>query len=395
VAKNRRNIWLYYLISACQSAWFTEAVWYFYFRKFTDYSNMALWFSILNILWVGFEIPTGVIADKFGRKLSSFLGTLLVTVGIGVVAFTHGFWVWIVGLILENLGRAFVSGALEALVYDDLKSVNLDKIYGQVEADKSWIVTIVYVVAVISGGFIGKISLSLPYIVQMVVSGVSTVACLFLDEGKIQSDGEQSGLAFSIEGIKQFKKPGLRPYLITSWMVMAMYFLFDWGLAKPTMATKFGFFERGQGIVYGLAAVVGIIVLRNFEKIRKFIGDRNGLRWLNILMMICMMTAIFPLGIVGFLPIMIIENVGTIYEPWVLTIVNQHLESKYRATAISALNMFGQIPYILFNPIVGNLVEKGCVNLIFVMLAGIIGIGLGVDYVLSKKGRRWRLPVIA
>lgn len=344
-----------------------------------------MWFSLLNILWVGFEIPTGVIADKFGRKLSAILGTFLVTVGIGIVAWAGGFWIWIIGLLLQNLGRAFVSGALEALIYDDLKSVNLDKIYGQVEADKSWIVTIVYVVAVISGGFIGKISLVLPYIIQMVVSGISTIACLFLNEDKIQSDNKQSGLAFSIEGIKQFKKPGLRPYLVTSWMVMAMYFLFDWGLAKPTMATKFGFFERGQGIVYGLAALISIVLLRNFEKIRKFTGDRRGLRWLNMAMMMCLVAAVFPIGIVGFIPLIIIENVGTIYEPWVLAIINEHLESKYRATAISALNMFGQIPYILINPIVGNLVEKGQINIIFVMLAGIVGVGLVTDQIMSRK----------
>src|SRR6266404_4357381 len=69
-----------------------------------------------------FEIPTGIIADSFGRRLSYLLGAFTLTVSTLLYLYMwriHGpFWGWAVSSILLGLGFTFFSGALEAWLVD-------------------------------------------------------------------------------------------------------------------------------------------------------------------------------------------------------------------------------------------------------------------------------------
>ena len=65
-----------------------------------------------------FEVPTGVIADTRGRRMSYLLGTL--TLSISTVAYLmmwrlHApFWTWAVTSAFLGLGFTFFSGAVQA-----------------------------------------------------------------------------------------------------------------------------------------------------------------------------------------------------------------------------------------------------------------------------------------
>ena len=118
----RRNVLLFYLLTAFYSLWFVEAVWYFYWSKFASYTVIGLMFSVLTIVWIVAEIPTGAFADRYGRKLSVNIGAFLQAIGAVLLAAAPNIWWLFLGGFLENIGRAFISGSLEALVFDDLKA---------------------------------------------------------------------------------------------------------------------------------------------------------------------------------------------------------------------------------------------------------------------------------
>lgn len=71
-----------------------------------------------------FEIPTGVVADTRGRRLSYLLGTL--TLAVTTVLYllmwrwSAPFWAWAVSSALLGLGFTFFSGAVEAWLVDAL-----------------------------------------------------------------------------------------------------------------------------------------------------------------------------------------------------------------------------------------------------------------------------------
>src|ERR1700754_4536761 len=73
-----------------------------------------------------FEVPTGIVADSWGRRASYLLGTvtLAVTTVIYMVLWqVHGpFWAWAVSSALIGLGFTFFSGATEAWLVDALRA---------------------------------------------------------------------------------------------------------------------------------------------------------------------------------------------------------------------------------------------------------------------------------
>jgi MFS family permease len=71
-----------------------------------------------------FEVPTGVVADTQGRRMSYLLGTLTLAVSTCLYLLmwrmTAPFWAWALTSALLGLGFTFFSGAVEAWLVDAL-----------------------------------------------------------------------------------------------------------------------------------------------------------------------------------------------------------------------------------------------------------------------------------
>lgn len=102
---------------------------YFYAPIGTLYlQNRGLSFLQINSIWaviVGTmffaEVPTGMIADKIGRKNSIIIALALQLLGEILYIFANNYVAFILIAIVGGLGFSFASGCLEALVYDSLK----------------------------------------------------------------------------------------------------------------------------------------------------------------------------------------------------------------------------------------------------------------------------------
>ena len=72
-----------------------------------------------------FEVPTGVVADGWGRRVSFLLGTVTLAVSTYFYyllwQFSAPFWWWAVVSVLLGLGFTFFSGAVEAWLVDALR----------------------------------------------------------------------------------------------------------------------------------------------------------------------------------------------------------------------------------------------------------------------------------
>ncbi len=77
-----------------------------------------------------FEVPTGVVADTWGRRTSYLLGTI--TLAISTLLYflmwqlQAPFWLWAVASVLIGLGFTFFSGAVEAWLVDALHFAEYD-----------------------------------------------------------------------------------------------------------------------------------------------------------------------------------------------------------------------------------------------------------------------------
>jgi MFS family permease len=119
---------------------------------------------------VVFEVPTGVLADTAGRRVSFLASVVTLTIttvayvavaqlGWGVVAFAA------VSVVM-GLGFTFYSGAVEAWLVDALHHTGYAGQLDRVFARGSMVSGAAMVTGTIAGGLLGDVDLALPYLVR-------------------------------------------------------------------------------------------------------------------------------------------------------------------------------------------------------------------------------------
>lgn len=84
-------------------------------------AQMVFLGSIFEITILLCEVPTGVVADVYSRKLSVILGYLLTAAAFFVSGLTTPFALLAVGAVLWGVGETFISGAREAWIADEVR----------------------------------------------------------------------------------------------------------------------------------------------------------------------------------------------------------------------------------------------------------------------------------
>ena len=88
------------------------------------------------------EVPSGVVADRLGRKFSLVLGALVNGIGCWLFASAYSFSDFFVGEIFFALGTALISGADSAMLYDSLAAEHRETEYARAEGagQMTWLV---------------------------------------------------------------------------------------------------------------------------------------------------------------------------------------------------------------------------------------------------------------
>jgi MFS family permease len=119
---------------------------------------------------VVFEIPTGVVADTLGRRVSLILcvGTLLVATLLYVATawFHWGFWPFMGTSVLLGLGYTFYTGAVDAWLVDALKATGFTEPMEGVFAKGQMVFGAAMLAGTLSGGLLGQFDLAVPYVVR-------------------------------------------------------------------------------------------------------------------------------------------------------------------------------------------------------------------------------------
>ena len=115
-----------------------------------------------------FEVPTGIVADTAGRRMSYLLGT--VTLALSTLLYVvlweveAPFWSWAVASVLLGLGFTFFSGAVEAWLVDALAATGfegrLESVFGRAQVVSGGAM----LTGSVAGGFIAQqTSLGVPF----------------------------------------------------------------------------------------------------------------------------------------------------------------------------------------------------------------------------------------
>ncbi|MBI1199761.1 MAG: MFS transporter [Phenylobacterium sp.] len=108
----------------------------FYTVMFAEHGLSPAQIGVILAAWsvtgVVLEAPSGVLADRVSRRWLLATAQAVRCLGFGVWLAFPGFWGFLVGLMLWGLKSATLSGAFEAVIYDELKALGREADYARV-----------------------------------------------------------------------------------------------------------------------------------------------------------------------------------------------------------------------------------------------------------------------
>jgi MFS family permease len=119
----RGNIWRLFAVQALLMFILWVPIWVVFLqRKGLSLTQVGLLEGVAWTITAFLEVPTGAIADRWGRKASIAVGASLYAVAMFLILAEALSPAFLLGYTLWNSSTAFVSGADSALLYDSLKA---------------------------------------------------------------------------------------------------------------------------------------------------------------------------------------------------------------------------------------------------------------------------------
>jgi len=252
---------LYLAYKFLGALYFTYPIFYQFAIQSITPIQVGFFFSVIGIVGFLAEIPTGVIADKHGRKLSGVLGMATLSVAPLVIFFGHTFSAYLVAAIFYGVGRALLSGALESLVYDHKSSSK--KMYRKVNALEISFGQTGILVGAAAGGLLFSLNSSLPFLTETMTGIVCVLLIACMDEQN-KSDFVKSTATHRqhfIDSMRHlFATPFLRVFVFTGVTFSVMLGMCIQFVNEATMI-EHGFQPETRGFVISGASVATLIIL--------------------------------------------------------------------------------------------------------------------------------------
>lgn len=356
----RKTVWKFYIFQFFAGLHFFAAV---LVPLYTDWSHVGLatgqalqsWFTF----WVFvMEIPTGIVADKYGRKLSLFLGCLVSMVATLVYGIYPNLILFALGEFLFATGAALISGADKALFYDELVSIGKEA-----EVTKYWSRSRSFHLAgILFAGPIGSLmagmwGINAPMLLTAIPCLISALVILTIKEKRVaNTPGKEMRdfLKIGIEGLGYLRKSRhLTRWTINLLLVNVAAYFVIW-LYQPLMATlniPISYF--GFGSFFLVLAEIGVLhlygrLLKIFHSVRRILAVMAigvAISFVVTSLFPSFGTLIFFLGIGG--------GFGLTRSEFMTLEMNKFIQSTKRATVNSAISMYSRIVQAGLNPIVG------------------------------------------
>ena len=306
------------------------------------------------------QVPTGVLADVYSRRLAVILGILLFGLAFVLEGSFPRFDVILVSQILFGIGATLSDGAEQAWITDEVGEVRI----GHVFLRSTQVGLLAGLLgAIMSVGF-ASIRINLPIVIGGTLSiGVAGFLLLFMPENNFHPISKTERHTWREMG-NTFRSGShvvrVRPILITILLIALFYGLYSEGYDRLWTAhflKNFTFPPLGQLkpiVWFGIISVVGMLLTLGATEIVR--------RWVNIAQQRILIRALFVLNTLSVVSILIFALAGnfflaiaavllfkvfrTVNDPVYTTWLTQNIDAKVRATVISMsgqVDAFGQI----------------------------------------------------
>ena len=371
----RRNLFALYLIKL--SKWFSlvmPIIVLFYEEQGLVLHEVFVLKSVYSVAAVTLEIPSGYLADVWGRKRCLFWGSVLFFLGYLLYSFTGAFSAFLCAELLLGAGQTLVNGADSALLYDTAAHYKAEQHYLRYEGRLTMIGNFAEAIAGIFGGLLAAYSLRFPFYGQAIVAFIGIPAALAIREyNHSRAVRNPAGEMLRIIRYSLGENKVLRYNILFSGIIGAATLTMAW-FVQPilmqlqTPTSYYGVIWTVLNLTVGIAALYSDRVEQALEMRRS-----NGL----ILVVIVggyAALALLPLTYACLAILFLFYIVRGFATPILKGYINQMTFSEMRATVLSIRNFIIRLLFAAIAPFIGWLNDYYSLQVALLISALIIGI---------------------
>ena len=344
-----RNIPAYYVMRALTLPFFWLPILYYYLTAIKGFSvaETTILLGLQEFLLIFLEVPTGVVADKISRKFSVALGTLIIPLPFVFLPYFDSFTAVIVLFVFRAIGKALLSGADSALLYDTLLDLGRTSEYKTIKTKSvAWMMG-VSAIAIFLGGWMGQyemyqLALTLPLPLYL----IAFTAILLMVEP------ETSKKAKEIQETNYFKHISISIKLVVAnhkILILAIAFAFLEGLAvnmKWYYPAIFGHLGFGLGLIGTIMSALYLVKSFAYGIGSSLIlkdAYKNTTLWLGVVTVSWLISGLFT-NVFTTLPALVLILLGSeLAINSTEELIHAGLESSVRATAMSFVNLLSSV----------------------------------------------------
>lgn len=364
-----KNIQILYLTQIFGGMLFFLPILALYLEKdLFSITNVAIIFGIEAFALALFEIPTGAIADLFGRKKTIILAQVIVILGMVFLYIGGSMIMFILFALINSLARSLHSGTDSALIYDTLKDENKEKYYKKIIGNYYAIWPLGAAVGSIMGGYIAAYSLSLTALLTIIPFSIALIITFFLQEPKYEKEEDKNIFRHISNSLKlTLQNKQLILLMIGIFIMVAI------GENIHRLNSLFFTFKQIPLIYFGYA--VGLVFagssLGHYSShfVSEKIGNRNTLLLSTIGSPLLIVLATLTFKYTSILLFIIPSLFFGLRNPVINHLLNLEITSNKRATILSTSNFIGQLGIAIFAPFIGYLADLYTINTAYLISA--------------------------
>lgn len=373
----RKNIYLAYLYSF--AAWFgITNLWVIYLgQQGLSLVQIGLCESIFHVASFCFEVPSGMLADRFSYKTVLFASRVMAIGSSIIMLAAHSFIWFAISFIVSAWSYNLQSGTLEAFAYESLPEAGRDGRYPQVVSMMGIITEIGSTAGVIIAGTLVHWHFALTYYIAIILGGVALLAITLMREPAVHQEQEKRQTIAVITKAALhvlIKQPVLRNLMLIdasiSTIGTAFYYYF-----QNVMTTEHFSGWQISGLMLA-SSVLSIVAM----KIMPTLQQKYAQAPLLLTMTLVVVVALVLTGIKS-LPLMLtmyllFQSVIAVLYPLFNAYYNELIPSAQRATLLSVASMIFSIEMVIAFPVCGWVISLIGFNAAFAGIGVLLVIGL-------------------
>jgi MFS family permease len=388
--QQRRLSRRYILYRFLTNLWFINAIWLYFYRLFITDQQIGILDGLAFAIGLLAEIPSGALADKFGRDRIIRLGQILSGGGLLLQAFASDFVPLFVGQSILMIGVSLSSGAEDALFFDKLKFKKQSTNWRKLVMRGSQAVLVGLLIGSAAGGWLFTIDPRLPWVLTAIALIGSAILIWPVKDDRLKK-ARQKFLPEIKDyfrdirtGFAQFRLPKLWLYVPFILTVQGLFYTTGYGVLRLMLMDRFTFDPFWGSFAIASCSVITIGVLSYMHKKADSLSEKKVLMLIGISAAAGLLLSLANIGLWGYLVILVLYIGDNVLEPFISEILNNRASENQRATVLSVASFLRSLPYVVLAPVIGYLNTHGQLW-IFLLIWPLLIIGSVMFYLSVRK----------